>query len=178
MSEVSASNNAVQVMLAKQAIRDVLSRYCRGLDRMDKAMAYSVFHPRAKALYHDIYTGTGHGFVDWVWEAHGAMERHSHQITNVLIEVDGDRAVSEAYVTVALWTLADDSGKQLEIVGRGRYLDRWSRTSTESGEDCWVIEYREHILDMQTLIDLQPGAVNSQSARDDSDASFQFFKKG
>lgn len=38
------SNQQVEILLAKQEVRDVLSRYCRGLDRMDKEMTYSVWH--------------------------------------------------------------------------------------------------------------------------------------
>ena len=58
----------LETLLAKQAVRDALSRYCRGLDRMDKAMAYAVWHPDGTADYEGIFEGTGHGFVDWVWE--------------------------------------------------------------------------------------------------------------
>ena len=125
------SKDALRELVDKQAIRDVLSRYCRGLDRMDKAMARAVWHSGGTALYEGIFEGTGHGFIDWVWEAHAGMERHSHQITNVLIESnpgDADKATSEAYVTVVLWTLPDADGRQQELVGRGRSLgaDRWS----------------------------------------------------
>ncbi len=90
-------------VIAKTAIRDVLSRYCRGLDRMDKEMAYATWHEDGTALYVDMYDGTGRGFVDWVWKAHEPMECHSHQITNCLVEVAGDTATSESYVTVVLW---------------------------------------------------------------------------
>jgi hypothetical protein len=166
------SSQENEVLLAKQEIRDVLSRYSRGLDRMDKEMAYSVWHDNGTALYYDMFEGTGHGFVDWVWEAHVSMQCHSHQITNVLTEVDGDTAVSEAYVTVVLWTLADTNGKQMEIVGRGRYLDRWSKR-----EGSWAIDHREHVLDMQTLHELNKGEISKQSTRDLNDASFQFIKK-
>ena len=115
----------VKDLVIKQTVCDVPSRYCHGLDRMDKAMAYGVFHADAKAHYFDIYEGTGRGFIDWVWEAHSGMDRHSNQINNVLIEVGGDIAISEAYVTVALWTLANKQGVQTEIIGRDRYLNRW-----------------------------------------------------
>lgn len=166
------SAQIIEELLAKQAIRDALSRYCRGLDRMDKEMAYSVFHPDATALYYGIYEGTGHGFVDWVWEAHSAMQCHSHQITNVLIELEEDSAVSEAYVTVVLWTNPDESGKQMEIIGRGRYLDRWAKH-----EDRWAITHRVHVLDMQTLHQLVKGPTSDESARDESDPSFSFIRK-
>ncbi len=162
----------IEELLTKQAIRDTLSRYCRGLDRMDKGMAYSVFHPDATALYYGIYEGTGHGFVDWVWEAHSALQCHSHQITNTLTTVEGDTAVSEAYVTVALWTNPDESGKQIEIISRGRYLDRWAKR-----DGRWAIAHRAHIVDMQTIHELVKGAISNESARNESDPSFAFIEK-
>lgn len=162
-----------QQVIAKQAIRDVLSRYCRGLDRMDRAMAESVFHPEATALYHDMYEGSGLGFIDWVWQAHASMERHSHQITNVLAETSADTAASEAYVTVVLWTLPDDQGEQTEIVARGRYLDRWICSDGD-----WAISHREHVLDMQSLYPLSAGPVGSASTRDATDPSFAYIRPG
>lgn len=166
------SSQKIEVLLVKQEIRDVLSRYCRGLDRMDKEMAYSVWHADGSAHYYDMFEGSGHDFVDWVWQAHVPMQCHSHQITNVLTEVDGDKAVSEAYVTVVLWTLPDAESKQMEIVGRGRYLDRWSKR-----DGRWAIDHREHVLDMQTLHKLDKGDISKQSTRDMNDASFQFINK-
>ena len=166
------SNELIREMIVKQEIRDVLSRYCRGLDRMDKEMAYSVWHDDATALYYDMYEGTGRGFIDWVWVAHEAMQCHSHQITNVLIQVDGEKAVSEAYVTVVLWTMPSDNGKQMEITARGRYLDRWSFRDNK-----WAIDHREFVTDTHTMRDLAKAPVSDKSTRDMTDASFSFIEK-
>ena len=43
------SDTSLETLVAKQAILDVLSRDCRGLDRMDKEMAYGVLHLDATA---------------------------------------------------------------------------------------------------------------------------------
>ena len=43
------TNAAVEELLAKQAIREVIYRYCRGLDRMDRALALSCWHPGGTA---------------------------------------------------------------------------------------------------------------------------------
>jgi hypothetical protein len=169
----SNSETALQELLDKQAIRDVLSRYCRGLDRMDKEMVRRVWWAGGTAFYDGIFEGTGHEFVDWVWEAHAPMERHSHQITNVLTEVAGDRATSESYVTVVLWTLPDEAGAQTEIVGRGRYLDRWGKR-----DGIWAIEHRVHLLDMQTIAPLTRGDISAGSTRDQKDLSFEFIPLG
>ena len=154
---------------AKQAIRDALSRYCRALDRMDKEMAYALWEPDATANYLGIYSGTGHGFVDWVWHAHQAMQCHSHQISNVLIEIDGDTAASEAYVTVVLWTSTAPDGGQQEIICRGRYLDRWVLRG-----DQWKIRDRTHVIDMHTVSEIARGPVSQESTRDRSDPSYLY----
>ena len=159
-------------LMAKQAIRDVLANYCRGLDRMDKVLARSVFHQDASVNYYDIYQGSGYGFIDFVWQAHAAMQCHSHQISNVLTEVRADSAVSEAYVTVLLWTKADDNGQQQEITVRGRYLDQWCRQ-----EGKWLITNRIHVTDTHTVNTLCKGPISAQSTRDSSDPSFLLFRQ-
>ena len=164
------SDSTLQSLLDRDAIRDVLSRYCRGLDRMDRPLADTVWHPEGTALYEGIFEGTGAGFLDWVWEAHANMDRHSHQITNVLVELDGDRATSEAYVTVVLWTRPDADRKQLELVGRGRYLDRWERRAGK-----WGIVHRLHLLDMSSVFPLEHADVSCGSRRDPKDLSYEFF---
>ena len=161
-------------LLARREIRDQLSRYCRALDRMDKPLAYAVWHEDGTASYLGMYEGTGRGFVDWVWKQHEPMQCHSHQITNVLAQVEGDAARSEAYVTVVLWLAPDAEGARMEIVVRGRYLDRWSRR-----DGRWAIDHRVHVVDTHTQRRLAPGEHGpSQSARDASDPSFALFDGG
>ncbi|MCH2170557.1 nuclear transport factor 2 family protein [Myxococcota bacterium] len=163
------SEAALADLIAKQAITEVLYRYCRGLDRMDREMALSCWHEGGTAHYLGMFQGTGVGFVDWVWEAHAEMERHSHQVTNPLIEVDGDHAVSESYVTVGLWTRP--APQRFQITSRGRYLDRLS-----CRDGVWAIEHRVHIHDLTSRIELPEDAleqVNSASRRDPKDPSFE-----
>ena len=161
--------NAVE-LLDKLSIQEVLYRYCRGLDRMDKAMAYSVWHDEGTADYYGVFKGSGHEFIDWVWEAHSALERHFHQVTNVITEIQGDSAISEAYINVALWTLPDAQGAQSEVIGRGRYLDRWSKRNGQ-----WAIDHRIYVMDMQTINPLNRGQVAAESTRNNLDPSFAFF---
>jgi hypothetical protein len=98
------------------------------------------------------------------------MERHSHQITNVLIHVDGDRAVSEAYVTVCLRTKPVD-GRSVDIESRGRYLDRWSRRN-----GTWALDHRRYVDDITHRIDVPagPAAGETTGRRDRDDPSYDF----
>src|SRR6185312_2770418 len=99
---------------------------------------------------------------------------HSHQITNILIEVakapDDDRAVSEAYFTASLQTVPAD-GTVTEHLWRGRYLDRWSRRGGE-----WAIDHRQVIFDSYTPYDFPAerlkGMPVALSRRDTDDPSY------
>ena len=73
---------------AKQAITEQLHRYCHGLDRFDRGLA-DIWHEGGTASYGGIFEGTGAGFLDWVWPVHETFEKTSHQVANILIEVDG-----------------------------------------------------------------------------------------
>lgn len=164
-------NAELNALLAKQAITEVIYRYSRGLDRMDKAMAYSVFHDDCTAVYHDdIYNGTGHGFVDWVWQAHEGMTHHSHQMNNILIELDGSddpqSATSETYATVTLLSQPDENGKQTVMTALTRYLDKWSKRNGN-----WAIADRVHVLDIQTADGVAIAGGNA-SQRNTDDPSF------
>jgi hypothetical protein len=124
-------------LVAKQAITEQLHRYCHGLDRFDRDQAM-IWHEGGLAEYEGIFSGTGAGFLDWVWPVHEGFERTSHQVTNILIAVDGDSATSETYVTVCL------RGAETDIVGRGRYSDTWSRR-----DGRWAVDLRRYSDDIQ-----------------------------
>jgi SnoaL-like protein len=171
-SSVSAT---VDELVAKQAITDVIYTYCRALDRMDWDLALTVWHADGTADYGaNMYQGTGPGFVEWVWAQHAAMMGHSHQITNVLIEVDGDRAASEAYVTATLRLERDEHAQAVEIVSRGRYVDTWSRR-----DGRWAIERRRFVEDFTStypVTAMEPADPASRSSRrDQSDPSYAAF---
>ena len=77
--------------MADRDIRAVLVRYCRGIDRMDAPMTRSCWHADGTADYGRLYKGTADGFIEWLWPVHAAMIGHVHSLSNVTVEVDGDR---------------------------------------------------------------------------------------
>lgn len=164
---------------AKFAITEVLYRYCRALDRMDRPLADSVWHPGGTADYGPTFQGTAAGLLDMMWAGHAKLTGHSHQVTNVLIEVDGDEAASESYVTGTLWQ-TNDAGTLDHMVAVGRYLDRWS-----CRDGIWAIDHRRFVYDAvfpfaaggagpTTLVDLASRRDPSQTAsrRDRTDPSY------
>jgi hypothetical protein len=162
-------------LAAKQEITEVLHRYCRGLDRMDRAMAESVWHEGGTADYGPMYDGTGTGFLDWVWPTHEGFARHSHMVSNALIEVDleAGTARSECYVSVWLrWPPQGDVVR--DLFGRGRYLDRWSHR-----DGRWAIDHRRYVDDLQRMQDSPASPLTDGSTatgtRDRHDPSYELF---
>jgi hypothetical protein len=140
---------------AKSAITEVIYRYCRAVDRMDRDLMVTVFHPGATADYGTTFEGTAEGLIENFWINHPKLAGHSHQVTNILIEVDADRASSESYAFGTLWDTADD-GTLVVLTAYGRYLDQWS---CKGG--TWAIDHRRFIYDL-TYVN-SPG-VNSEAA--------------
>lgn len=77
-------------MADREAIRDCLYRYCRGIDQMDGEVLASAYWPGAMD-YHTGFTGTVEEFVEWALPRLAVMEQNMHMIGNILIRLDGAR---------------------------------------------------------------------------------------
>lgn len=128
---------AIQALLDKDAIRDVILRYARGIDRHDAGLMASAYHPDATDD-HGAYVGDAAGFIAYANEVHSAdFVAHQHHMTNCLIDLDGDRARGETYYLAVLRT----NGGGLMAVG-GRYLDQFERR-----DGGWAISDRTTLVD-------------------------------
>lgn len=159
----------LQTIADRQAITEQIYRYCRAMDRIDHELGYSIWHEDGTADYGEaVFVGTGRGFVDQVCAQHAQLLVHSHQVTNVVIELDGDLAASEAYVTARLRMERGDKLLQMEVLSR--YLDRWSRR-----DGRWAIDHRQTVMDMDEIREVTP-MKSHEVRRDRSDPSYQFLK--
>lgn len=164
-----ANQRLLDELVAKDAIREQIYNYGRGLDRMDKNVAYQVWHPDGTANYIDTYEGTGAGFVDWVWPRHEPLVAHSHQITNILIKVDGKTAVSESYVMASLHAQPTENSATTRLV-RSRYADVWSKR-----DGRWAIDRRVAITDFMTTDEATGPNQPTEGRRDQTDPSYQMY---
>lgn len=150
----------------RDAITDLIYRYCRAVDRLDHALGYTIWHADGTADYgEDVYQGGGHGFVDFVIGQHGQTLAHSHQVTNIVLELEGDRAASEAYHIAALRIMRGE--QTFEITVRGRYIDRWSKR-----DGLWGIDHRLTIRDFDDIRPVTPMSTENLGRRDPSDPSY------
>ncbi len=168
---------------AKQAITEVIHRYCRAMDRMDAPLALSCWHPGGTDDTSPGYSGPAAGFVDWVFAFHARCLYTRHAISNVLIEVEGDRAGAESYGDVILRFRRDDGLYDLATVGR--YLDHFEKI-----DGVWAIRHRQSLAEWHrvercalTLRDFQNpplvepgpggGAAPERGRRDRADPSYR-----
>lgn len=135
---------------ATVAIQQVLFRYCRSMDRMDADLALGCFEPEALLEYNGLFSGTAVQFVEWLWPVHAQFDGHTHQLHNTLVEVDGQTAASEAYVTVTLRSTID--GVRTDLIGKGRYVDEWRCTY-----GAWRISRRRFVSDLSTVVAVDHG---------------------
>jgi hypothetical protein len=149
----------------RAAITDLLYRYCRSVDRLDHALGHSVWHADGTADYGEgVYRGSGPGAIDHIIAQHAHTLGHSHQITNIILELDGDRAASEAYHIAALRIVRNEQPHEITV--HGRYLDRWSRR-----DGLWGIDHRITIRDFDDIRAVTPLSVTA-GRRDPGDASY------
>lgn len=153
---------AVRAVIDKQEIHDVLMRYCRGVDRRDRALIGSAFHP--DAIDDHGTAGPATDLVDLV--VNGTVPQMMHLTGNVLIELEGDTAYAESYF-VSIHTADRDSSTFTRFRG-GRYLDRFERRAGE-----WRIAYRM-VMDEWARVDeisempAGIGAHHGERSRDDA----------
>jgi hypothetical protein len=156
---------AVQAMVDRQAITDVIHRYSRSMDRVDRELGYSLFHGEGEADYGSMFKGTGRGWIDHACARHlESCLAHSHQITSITIALDGDSAGSEAYVTAVLRRQED--GRLVQRSVQGRYIDTWARR-----DGRWAILKRVYVHDFDELREVN-SALEGWGARDRSDPSY------
>jgi hypothetical protein len=118
-------------LVDKQQIHDALMRYCRGVDRCDEELMGSVYHPGATD-HHGAFSGPAEEFVAaFVPGSRAESTFTMHAIANLTIELDGDRASSEAYFVAYVGRMTDD-GEAVDCFG-GRYIDQWERRDARWG---------------------------------------------
>lgn len=94
----------IQTIEDREAIRELVANYCRGVDGRNEELFLSVFHDDARYLIGGAFgDATGleqiKGMLHLLWSTFTEMH---HWATNVVIELDGD--------TARAWVNADVSG--------------------------------------------------------------------
>ena len=129
----------------KDAIREVIHRYCRAADRCDLDAFKACYWPDGRDD-HLFYGGNAWDFCDYVIPVLRNIEASIHAITNTIIELKGDQAFCESQWSV-VHRLRKPDGSFLDYWHQGRYLDIFEKRDGE-----WRILERTFANDMDRMI--------------------------
>lgn len=138
--------DAVQALLDKEAIRELVQIYCRASDRHDHELMRSLYHEDATDDHGSFFKGLAMEFIDQLPEIQAPMEILHHNVTTHNIELNGDRAEGETYV-LAFHKVKTDAGAFDLLIG-GRYFDTY-----EKRNGVWKFSSRAVLADWANLHD-------------------------
>lgn len=168
----------VDELTSKEAIRDCIYRVNRGLDRIDRDLLASAFHPDAQVQW-----GTGQPmelatFLETAIKVQHLTSRVQHLIGNILIDLRGEVADVESYeIGRHLTPLGEDGNfsptgpNKKDLIIASRYVDRFSRRNQQ-----WRIERRFKVADWIRIMegaDASFDRIPLKGRRDDKDISFE-----
>lgn len=160
---------------ARLSILDGIARYCRALDRVDRALQETVWHADATAQYTDDPAGPYLAAIDGFEKFIATKAQCHHRIAgNIYIEVNGDRALTETYLDAVLHDHPTADGTVVESVFRGRFFDRWTLR-----DGRWAIQHRRFLPEMfmQNRYNNAewPASAKQPAKHDRTDESYRFF---
>lgn len=160
----------IDLLLAKQDIRECLERFSRGMDRFDRDAYLSAFWPDAE-MAAGPFVGSASDCWDWAVPMHEAGQILTHHaLLQSNIDVDGDTGHSETYYQF----VGRNRDESIWIAG-GRYVDRLERRDGE-----WRIALRTNLIEWchqptplpVPFADVADIALNGVSARSGEDPSY------
>lgn len=161
----------LEALLDKQDIHEALTRFSRGMDRLDRELFLSAFHEDAE-MAAGPFVGSVAECADWSFPMHeeGQILTH-HALLNTTIDIDVDTAHTETYYLF----VARNKDESLVQAG-GRYIDRFEKRG-----GAWKIALRTNAIEWAGLLpnipipfsDVPDLYGNGAPARDKTDPSYR-----
>lgn len=169
-----ADTKALQQLLDKQAIYELVNSYCQASDRHDHEKLRSLYHPDAIDDHGGFFNGLASEFIDQLPAIQAPMKILHHNLTtiNIVLDESNDEchyAEGEIYV-LAYHQVETDKGLIDLLIG-GRYLDKYEKRNGE-----WKFSYKAVLADWakidnpsQTCLDhpLLTGSYIGKPGKDD-----------
>lgn len=148
----------LQTLLDECDIHAVLMRYCRGVDRCDRALLASCYHPDA-VDDHGTWCATGSTVAQHVFDLVKPGDAVAmHFAGNVLIEVEGDVAYAESYILA--FRAYDENSQYFNRTRALRFVDRFERRNSE-----WRISERVVVDDWDRVDEVRLRQVGNEKFR-------------
>ena len=86
----------MEFIQTEATLKNLIYLFARSIDRVDEELMRELFWPDATDD-HGLFTGTAEDYVAWVIPLLKSMNGTQHTISNILVEVEGDKASAETY---------------------------------------------------------------------------------
>jgi hypothetical protein len=129
-------------LLDRQDIVDCLTRFSRGMDRFDRDLFLSAFHPDAIIAAGE-FVGGPMPLYEWASNLHETGQfSTSHNLLNVTCDIDGDTAHTETY-----YLFVGRNRDGTNWIAGGRYIDRLERRA-----GVWKIVLRCNAIEWSCMV--------------------------
>lgn len=155
--------NAIEMLVAKDEIRELAQLYSRGVDRKDIGLLRTLYTADSIDRHGPYYDGPVEGYFAFLERSLPHMHVGAHFICNHLISVDGDAGEGEVYA-IAWHLIPDGKGGLLHDMQAVRYIDTYRR---EDGR--WRFAKRVVSFDMKLV---QPAADHGAKPDPERDPSY------
>lgn len=169
-ADAPATLARVAQLLDRQDILDCLIRFSRGMDRFDRALFLSAFHPDATIAAGE-FVGSPPKLYAWARTLHerGQSATH-HNLLNHSCDINGDTAHTETY-----YLFVGRNRDETNWMAGGRYIDRLERRTGQ-----WKIALRSNVIEWSGMVPTMPipfadvadARLNGVAARSSEDISY------
>ena len=158
---MEVDQKAVQVLVAKDEIRELAQLYSRGVDRKDIELLRTLYTRDATDHHGSHFSGTADAYIEFLAKSLPHIHVGGHYICNHLISViDAENAEGEVYA-LAYHDIPDGKGGTVRDVAGVRYIDRYRREN-----DRWLFAKRVVMFDFR---DVKPAPAPAQPSAVPSD---------
>jgi hypothetical protein len=142
MDAASEPMRQLRLLVAERDIKNVVLRYCRGVDRMDLALVRSCYHDDAQD-HHGGFAGGIDEALRWVWDVLATYGSTDHVVANMLVEFDPvvpTTARCESY-GAALHFEGGEGGRRGQAIGF-RWIDDLEQRAAPDEPPDWRFSRR------------------------------------
>jgi len=173
---MSETQRPIDVLIAKEEIRELVLLYSRGCDRKDFELLRTLYTGDATDSHDQTFDGPANEYVDFLERSLPHTRYCGHHVCNHLIDVDPQRGEGEGEVYALAWHIyADRQGGLVEDFMCCRYIDRYRKDNSR-----WKFAKRVVRYDMRTV---RPYVSPEEGAHAGTDPSYsnlarRLFSKG
>ena len=163
MATIAIKDRAIQELIDREAIRDLVLCYSRAIDRKDVGLLRDLYTEDATDTHGHHFDGSAADFCEFIEAGSPHMIYSGHHACNHQIQVDGDQGCGEVYA-LALHVIPTPTGERLEDLMAVRYIDNYRRCA----DGKWRFSKRVVTYDLHIQRPFDGGGTMAQGANDPS----------